>query len=464
MDINTTNTYGQPTIAAIATPPGVGGLSVIRISGDDAYSVAAKVFTPQNSAKNLKNAKGYTALFGKMKMQGKDVDEGIALCFRTPHSYTGEDVVELSCHGGNTVSAAVLSACITAGAKPAAAGEFTRRAVLNGRMSLTQAEAVMEIIAASSRRGAALAKAALDGNLQKTVEKTLDDLVRLAAHLAAFTDYPEEDVERLPAEDFLRIIDDALNALQPLVEDYDRGSLLRDGVQVAIVGSPNVGKSTLFNLLAGFKRAIVTPVAGTTRDVVSETIVMDGITFNLADTAGLRSTPDEVEKEGISRSIDEIDKAGFVLAVFDGSKAISDEDKKIFELCASKPCVCVVNKSDLGVVIDEELLKEYFSEIIIISAVELSSIEEVKRAILNVLRVQDVDVTAPSLINRRQLAAAQSACDALHEAKNALNGELGLDAAGICLDDAVRELATLIGKDASEEVMNEVFSRFCVGK
>ena len=260
------------TIAAIATAPGAGGIAVVRLSGPESYAVAARVFRPANPNKRVEDAKGYTALFGTFLEGEEAFDEGVALFFRAPHSYTGEDVVELSCHGGSAVARRLVESCIEAGAAPAAPGEYTRRAFLNGKLSLTQAEAVMDIISADGRQGAALANASLGGALAKKIGAEKEALTALQAHLAAWVDFPEEDVPELDEAHLQTVLGGVKDELDNLIQNYDAGAVLREGVDCAIVGRPNAGKSTLLNLLAGFDRAIVTPVAGTTRDVVEQAV------------------------------------------------------------------------------------------------------------------------------------------------------------------------------------------------
>ena len=439
------------TIAAIATPPGVGGIAVVRISGSGAYSVAEAVFRPKNPNKSLRAASGYTALFGHFVEDGALCDEVVALCFRAPHSYTGEDVVELSCHGGSAVSARLLRACCAA-------------AFLSGRISLTQAEAVMDLINATSRQAAAAAAAAMEGALYAKIKSVQENLVSLAGHIAAYTDYPEEDVPELSMGALEASLGCAKAALDKLIAGYDAGAVLRRGVDTAIIGSPNVGKSTLLNLLSGFERAIVTPVAGTTRDVVEQEIQLAGVRLLLADTAGIRDTDDLVEAEGIRRSYRHLERAGLVLAVFDGSASLSPADLSLAEKCAGRPAVAILNKTDLPQQADEESLRPYFSTVVNISAKDAAFLPAVEQAVTDALHLAEADPDAGLLANERQLAAARTAQAALADALEAVNGGYTLDAAGVCVDDALRALYELTGENAGDDVIDEVFSRFCVGK
>ncbi|MEG1381506.1 MAG: tRNA uridine-5-carboxymethylaminomethyl(34) synthesis GTPase MnmE [Ruthenibacterium sp.] len=454
----------EHTIAALATPAGTGGIAVVRLSGQDAYEVAARVFVPKNKAKKLGAQRGYTALFGHFCVKNVLADEVVALCFRAPHSYTGEDVVELSCHGGSAVSEQLLRACYAAGAKPADAGEFTKRAYLNGRVSLTQAEAVMELIQATSQQGAAAAAAGMEGALYAKIKSVQEHLITLSGHLAAFTDYPEEDVPELS----LTTLCDGLQAdktvLDTLIAGYDTGAVLRRGVQTAIVGSPNVGKSTLLNLLSGFSRAIVTPVAGTTRDVVEQEISLSGVRLLLADTAGLRETEDIVEAEGIRRTRQRLARAGLVLAVFDASQPVNDADIRLAQECENRPAIAILNKTDLPQQFCAEKLAPYFYKVLAISAKDAAFLPQVEAAVLQALGVANLSTDAALLANERQLAAAKEAQASLADAIDAVHGGFTLDAAGVCMDDALRALYALTGEDASEDVITEVFSKFCVGK
>ena len=452
------------TIAAIATAPGAGGIAVVRLSGPESYAVAARVFRPANPNKKVADAKGYTALFGSF-VEGDDAfDEGVALFFREPHSYTGEDVVELSCHGGSAVARRLVEACIAAGAAPAAPGEYTRRAFLNGKMSLTQAEAVMDIISADGKQGAALANASLSGALARKIGAEKAALTGLQAHLAAWVDFPEEDVPELDDAHLHTVLEQVRQELDGLIKNYDAGAVLREGVDCAIVGRPNAGKSTLLNLLAGFDRAIVTPVAGTTRDVVEQAVQLGDIRLNLFDTAGLRQTDDAIEAEGIRRSWKKLDEAGLILAVFDGSEPLTREDLALAQRCAGRPAIALVNKEDKPTRFDAEIIAGDFAMVIPVCCQEEGSRKVIAAAVARLLGTNQIDPHAASLSGQRQLAAATRARDAVAGALDAVEGGFGLDAVSVCVDDALDALCELTGENASEAVINEVFERFCVGK
>ena len=459
----------ETTIAAIATAPGAGGIAVVRLSGAESYRVAARVFRPANPKKSVEAAKGYTALFGHF-VEGDDVfDEGVALFFRAPHSYTGEDVVELSCHGGSAVARRLVEACFAAGAQPAARGEYTRRAFLNGKLGLTQAEAVMDLISADGRQGAALANAALNGALAKKINAQKDALTGLQAHLAAWVDFPEEDVPELDAAHLQSVLGGVNAELDALIRNYQADTVLREGVDCAILGRPNAGKSTLLNRLAGFDRAIVTPVAGTTRDVVEQAVQLGDIRLNLFDTAGLRETEDAIEAEGIRRSWKKLEEAGLVLAVFDLAAPLNEEDLEIARRCQGRPALAILNKQDLAgqgeaFTAAQQQLAPYFKAIIPLTARDAASLQPLCQAVAQLLGTANLDPNAAALCSARQLSAAKEARDALAEALNSQEDGFGLDAAGVCISDAQRALARLTGEDATEATIDEVFSTFCVGK
>lgn len=460
------------TICALATPPGEGGIATVRVSGPDAYGIVGKIFAPVRQRKSVADAKGYTAMLGHYLLHGAEMDECVALFFRAPHSYTGEDVIELSVHGGTAMADGLLEALITAGCAPAGPGEFTRRALENGRMSLTQAEAVMEVIAANGRQGAALAKSALDGRLAKRIGKIQTALQTLNAHLTAWVDYPEEDVPELSDAAFVRTLTEQKAALDALISGYSAGAVLRHGVDCVLLGRPNVGKSTLLNLLAGFDRAIVTPVAGTTRDIVEQAVQLGSVRLNLFDTAGVRDVGeygDAVEAEGIRRSWKKLEEAGLVLAVFDLAAPLNEEDLEIARRCQGRPALAILNKQDLAgqgetFTAAQQQLAPYFKAIIPLTARDAASLQPLCQAVAQLLGTANLDPNAAALCSARQLSAAKEARDALAEALNSQEDGFGLDAAGVCISDAQRALARLTGEDATEATIDEVFSTFCVGK
>lgn len=437
---------------------------MVRVSGMDAYPIVNRVFSPIHKEKSVLTAKGYTALFGHYLLDGQEMDETVALFYRAPHSYTGEDVIELSVHGGNAMAEGLLQALYGAGAIPASGGEFTRRALENGRLDLTQAEAVMDIISANGRQGAALASTALKGRLSQEIAQIAEALMELRGHLAAWVDYPEENVPELEESTLRTTLEQQLSILNRLIQGYEAGAVLRRGVDAVIVGRPNVGKSTLMNLLAGFDRAIVTPIAGTTRDVVEQSILLgdSGIRLNLFDTAGLHQTEDVVEAEGIRRSYQKLEEAGLIIAVFDQSQPMSREDFELALQCKNRPALAIFNKDDLPSLLDTETLAGGFKLALPISMKDEQALSLLTDAIRQVLGVSSIDPYAPSLSNQRQRNAALRARDALQEGLTAL--DLGLDAVSVCLDDALDALYDLTGRNAGEDVIEEVFSKFCVGK
>ena len=459
------------TICALATPPGAGGIAVVRVSGPEAYAVVGEIFTPRNPAKRVAEAKGYTAMLGHYHLRGEEMDETIALFFRAPHSYTGEDVIELSVHGGNAMAQGLLEALYLAGAAPAGPGEFTRRALENGRMSLTQAEAVMEIISAEGRQGAALAKSALDGALARRIAGIQAALQTLAAHLTAWIDYPEEDVPEVSQAELIATLSEQKDTLDQLIAGYGAGAVLRRGVDCVLLGRPNVGKSTLLNLLAGFDRAIVTPIAGTTRDVLEQAVMLGdtGIRLNLFDTAGVRDVGehgDAVEAEGIRRSWKKLEEAGLVLAVFDAAQPLSDDDLELARRCQGRPAIAVLNKQDLAGETDvpRGTLEPYFKKIVPMCARDAVGLQALTDAVADLLGTAKLDPEAAQLCSARQLAAATRARDALAEAIAARQNGFGLDAAAVCLTDALQALFDLTGENASDATIEEVFETFCVGK
>lgn len=451
------------TIAAISTGQAAGGIGVVRISGENALSVADRIFKTVSGIK-LEKLSGYKAAFGKVFFEEKCVDEAVALVFKAPKSYTGEDVVEISCHGGLLVTKQVLRAALANGAVPAEAGEFTKRAFLNGKMDLTRAESVMNIISAKSEQAKSAALNTLDGALYKKISEISLSLKKIAAQMAAWVDYPDEEIDDLSDDKLKATLLTAKAELEKLIKSFDVGKIIIEGVETAIVGKPNVGKSTLMNLLSGCEKSIVTSVAGTTRDIVEETVTLGNNVLRLADTAGLHDTEDTVEKIGVDRTRQKLDRASLVLAVFDSSTEVDDEDMEIIKMCNGKNAVAIINKTDLNTKFNAEKINKNFENVVYLSAKDRNGIQELEKAIEKVLGTADFDTSAATLMNERQLACCKSALQSIDEGISALEIGMTRDALNVNIDVAVESLDTLTGEKATESVVNEIFSQFCVGK
>ncbi len=454
------------TICAIATPPAVGGISVVRISGERAFEIAERVFKCV-SGKAVADMRGYTAAYGNIFDGDERLDDGVLLVFRAPHSYTGEDVCEISCHGGIYVTRRVMTACLKAGAEPAAAGEFTKRALLNGKMSLTQAEAVADMIAAQGEQMLSCSNSQREGALYRRCEKISEMILEILSQISAWIDYPDDDTPVVTQDWLVEKISAAKAETDDLLAGYDRGRMLRDGISCAIVGKPNAGKSTIMNLLSGSLRSIVSDVEGTTRDIVEETVNVGGAVLLLSDCAGIRETEDEVERIGVELMLEKLNNADIVLAVFDGSREISDEDRRLFPLLKNKRVIAVVNKSDLENRLDIGELRAALNKdaaVAEISAKDEKSAEIIGRAVMERLELSSFSANAGFIANERQKACVFRASDELYEADAAAKLGVTPDAVGVSLERALDAIYELSGKTASEEVIDEVFKRFCVGK
>lgn len=451
------------TIAAISTPVGEGSISIIRISGKDAKQIADKVFSAKNK-KPLQTLKGYTGAYGRVFSSEEEIDECVAYVYTAPKSYTGEDVVELCCHGGAYMTGKVLSACVDAGARLAEPGEFTKRAFLNGKLSLTQAEAVMDIISSHNEQGARAALAAKDGALYRKIEEVLDQLLAVASHLAAWIDYPEEEIAMVEESQLKLQLEEILNEIKILNNTYSKNLMLKNGIDTAIVGRPNVGKSTLMNLLAGYEKSIVTHIPGTTRDIVEDTIKLDDVILRLFDTAGVRETDDPVEQIGVKKAWEKIDRAQLILAVFDRSEPLTEEDKTLLDKIAPLPVIAVINKTDMPAQLDLTYIQQKIKHIVEISAKFADGIEILQQKIKQLLSIEHFDSAAPMIANERQRDCVQRAQQAIITAINAVESGVTLDAVGVLIDDAIEALLELNGKSVTEEVVNGVFAKFCVGK
>lgn len=451
----------ERTIAAIATPLGEGSIGVIRISGEDAIKIADKVFFAFNK-KPLSQLKGYTAAYGEIKENGCVLDDAVALVFLAPKSYTGENVVELSLHGGRLMLKNALRVILQNGAVLASPGEFTKRAFLNGKLDLTKAESVMGLISARNESELRLSRAAHIGTVSQKIDKIEADLISADASIAAFSDYPDEDIEGLDYDNFLKMLNNAKTEIENMLSTYDAGRILREGIETVIVGKPNVGKSTLMNMLSGAERSIVTDVAGTTRDVIEDTVAVGDITLRLADTAGIHNTDDTVESIGVKKAMERINTAELVLAVFDGTSPLDNNDLELINNIKNKNTIIIINKTDLENKIDISEFSGF--RVVEISAKLKTGYRQLANEIAEISGTANLSPDSAVLMGERQRDCAVRALDGVNEAINALTVGQTMDAVGVCVDDALTALFELTGKRATNEVTDEIFRKFCVGK
>lgn len=451
------------TIAAISTAQGAGGIGVIRISGDKAVDIADKIFK-SSGKKRLCDFDGYRASFGSVYDGDEKIDEAVALVFRAPHSYTGEDVVEISCHGGIYLTKQVLRTVFNAGAKPAQPGEFTKRAYLNGKMDLTESESVMNLISAKSKAAARAALSSKEGNLRKKIDSLAVRLINIGAHISAWVDFPEEDVPEIENEALISDFSVVNSELNKLVKNYDAGKAVTQGIDTVIAGRPNVGKSTLMNFLSGSDRSIVTDIPGTTRDVIEETVVVGNVVLRLSDTAGLRETDNVVEKIGVERTREKIRSCGLVLAVFDASQPLDSDDAQLLEEIKDMPAIALINKTDICKSNDIDFISRYVNNVVEISAKQGKGLTLLAENVEKVCSTADFNPSDPLIANERQLYQVKNAIIAIEECINALNTGFGLDAVAVALNDAIDSLNEVTGKKAADSVIDAVFENFCVGK
>ena len=451
------------TITAISTANGAGGIGVIRISGEEAIIIADRIFK-SISGKTVAEMKGYTASYGYIYDDGEKIDEVVLTVFRKPHSYTGEDVVEISCHGGLFVTKQVLRTVITHGGVPAQAGEFTQRAFLNGKMDLSEAEAVMDIISAKGKTESRTALACREGKISKEIFKINDLLVHCASHLSAWADYPEEDIPEVDNTVLRENLVKAKSLIENLLKNYDVGMIIKKGIDTTIVGKPNVGKSTLMNQLSGYEKSIVTDIPGRTRDIIEETVVLGDVTLNLSDTAGLRDTDNPVEKIGVEKARKKLNTSSLILAVFDSTQQLDSEDIQLLDSIKDYPSIAIINKIDKTSVLDIETITEKVKHTVYISAKTGNGIEKLVKMIEELTGTAEFDPSVATLTNERQRSCAVKALEALHEAISSVDMGFTLDATTVSIEDAIQNILEITGERASEVVVHNVFKNFCVGK
>lgn len=451
------------TIAAISTAQGQGGIGVIRVSGEQAFTIVDKIFKSV-SGKKIIDIKGYTALFGHIYNNEEVLDEAVVLKYVAPKSFTGENVVEISCHGGMYITKEVLNAVIMAGASLAEPGEFTKRAYLNGKMDLTEAESVMDIISAKSKSAARAALFVKDGALFKKSQQVKQLLLDKAAHLSAWADYPEEDIPEVSEDSIMEAIEESISILEKLLSTYDMGQVVKEGIDTVIAGRPNAGKSTLMNLLVGREKSIVTNIAGTTRDVVEDTVLVGNVMLKLSDTAGIRDTDNEIEKIGVQKTFDKINGAGLVIALFDNNEKLNSEDIDLINKIKDMPCIAVINKIDLEDKVDKKYITDNIENVVYISAKQQDNIDELKNMIEKIAGTEGFDPSAGIIANERQRNAIRNAVNSLYEAKESLAMGMTMDAITVSLQETIDYLLELTGEKAGEEIVDSVFHNFCVGK
>ena len=456
--------YQEDTIAAIATPPGEGGLAVVRISGPDAEKIALRIFTrPNNRNGKLRSHTLYHGQISDPK-DTQPIDEVLLTIMRKPHSYTGEDVVEINCHGGNFLVRQILALLLTQGARQAEPGEFTKRAFLNGRVDLAQAEAVLDLIRARTAKGAQLALNQASGELSKFVGELREELLDILVQVEAAIDFPEEEIELLQRHRLVEKIVALVIKINAVSDSYEWGRLFREGAAVCICGRPNVGKSSLLNALLGADRVIVTPVPGTTRDVIEESLALDGLPIVIWDTAGIRDTDDQVEKLGVELSRQHLEKADALVIVIDGSVELTPEDCALLQNIGPKKVVIAVNKSDLPKVVDlHSIAANQPTRIVETSAKSGAGIDSLKRTLRELILGCAVEspVTVTNLRHRSELVRS---ADGLKRAAETLNQGLPPELAAIDLNDAREALEEIIGMVSNEDILERIFTSFCIGK
>lgn len=453
------------TIAAISTAPGNAGIGIIRLSGDDCFKILQKIFKPKNKGE----IKGYTIKYGNIVKSENDeiIDEVLVSYFVAPKSYTKENMCEINSHGGIVVENQILEECLKNGAVLAEPGEFTKRAFMNGRIDLSQAEAVIDIINSKTEKEMMVAQRHLEGSLSKKIKDIQGEILNLMADIEASIDYPEYDIE----ETTNKKINDTLNSVEEkllkLKNSFENGKILKEGIKTAIIGKPNVGKSSLLNLILGENRAIVSDIEGTTRDTIEEYINIKGIPLKIVDTAGIRKTNDEVEKIGVERSINNISNTELIIALFDDSRTFDDQDQKILDLIEGKKTIILINKIDLGknLIKENEKLKKFKNNIIEFSTINETGLDKLYNKIEELFKLNELDCENTEIItNNRHKQQILYALEDVAKGRESLETHMPVDITAICLKDILERLAEITGENVSEDIINEIFKKFCLGK
>lgn len=454
------------TIAAIGTALSNSGISIIRISGKDSLNIIRKIFV--SNSKIMPN----NIIYGKIVENGKVVDTVLVSYFKNPKSYTGEDVCEINCHGGVQITREILQLVLENGARLAEPGEFSKRAFLNGKMDLTKAEAVINLINSKNRTQARIAANNLEGDLYKKIKEVREELIELMAHIEVSVDYPEYDYDEVENDNVISLLNKKIIEINNILSTYEQGKYIKDGVNVVILGKPNVGKSSLLNTLSRSQKAIVTEIPGTTRDVIEERINIGNIILNLSDTAGIRKTDDFVEKIGVKRSIEKIDEADLVIYLLNVESDIDDEDKEILSKIQNKgiKLITVINKIDKGQKLKfdsilDELKRFGVNEVIKMSVLNNEGIDELKNKIEEIFNTNDLDFENELIItNERHRDLLNKSKEYLEVAKKEIEDNEPIDIVSIVIKNATKSLGEIIGADVNQDIVNKIFEKFCLGK
>ena len=454
------------TIVSISTAPGIGGIGIIRMSGEKSFEILDKIFKPKTSQK-IEDIKGYTIKYGHIVENNEIIDEVLVSYFKAPRSYTTENMCEINSHGGNVVVKKILEICLKNGAELAEPGEFTKRAFLNGRIDLAQAESVIDVINAKSDKEAKSGIKQLEGYLSKEIKGIKQEILDVLVNIEVTIDYPEYDTPEVQEKEIAQMLESVGKKLKKLENSFDNGKIIKDGIKTAIIGKPNAGKSSLLNAILKEDRAIVTDIAGTTRDTIEEFVTINGIPLNLVDTAGIREASDEVEKIGVEKSIKQANDADLIIAIFDSSKDLEEEDIEILNLIKGKKSIILLNKSDLNSKIDEndERFTSITENILKISALNKSGIDELYEKIAELFNLNEINLDNEILItNIRHKNIISKSLENVNKAKEALEINMPIDIITIYIKEILEDLGEITGEVVTEDIINEIFSKFCLGK
>ena len=454
------------TIASISTAPGIGGIGIIRMSGEKSFEILGKIFQPKTVQK-IEDIKGYTIKYGHIVENEEIIDEVLVSYFKAPRSYTTENMCEINSHGGNIVVKKILEMCLKNGAELAEPGEFTKRAFLNGRIDLAQAESVIDVINAKSEKEAKSGIKQLEGYLSSEIKGIKQEILDVLVNIEVTIDYPEYDTPEVQEQEIKQMLESVGNKLEKLEKSFDNGKIIKDGIKTAIIGKPYAGKSSLLNAILKEDRAIVTDIAGTTRDTIEEFVTINGIPLNLVDTAGIRESSDEVEKIGVEKSIKQAKDADLIIAIFDSSKDLTDEDLEILELIKNKKSIILLNKSDLNAKINENdsRFTDITDNIIKISVLNKTGIDLLYEKISNMFNLNEINLDNDILItNIRHKNIISKSLDNVKKSKEALEMNLPIDIITIYIKNVLEDLGEITGEVVTEDIINEIFSKFCLGK